>query len=152
PLLADDLRSRLGELVVQDDRASEERLALRLAVGAAAARLYVSYPRLDATTGRARVPSFYALELFRAVTGRIPDSTSLQEQAAGAADAALAWPAPRHASDAIDDFEHDLAVLRGLMSEGPSAKGKAQYIVQLNAHLRRSLTAQYQRARALWTT
>jgi ATP-dependent helicase/nuclease subunit B len=152
PLLADDLRAEIGELTRQDDRAALERLALRLAVGAATERVYVSFPRLDATGGRARVPSFYALELIRAVTGVVPDSTQLQERAAETSGAALAWPAPREAGAAIDDFEHDLSVLRTLMMEGSSAKGKAQYIVQLNPHLRRSLTSQYQRARATWTS
>jgi CRISPR/Cas system-associated exonuclease Cas4 (RecB family) len=152
PLLVDDLRRRLGGLIAQNGRADLERLSLRLAVGAATDRIYVSFPRLDATGGRARVPSFYALELMRAATGVVPDSALLQEQAAESSGAALAWPAPRNPDDAVDDFEHDLSVLRALMQDGAAGKGRAQYIVQLNPHLRRSLTSQWQRARALWTS
>jgi CRISPR/Cas system-associated exonuclease Cas4 (RecB family) len=151
PLFVDDLRSRVGGLVQQDGRAALERLGLRLAVGAASSRVYASFPRMDATGGRERVPSFYALEIIRAVTGRVPDSARLKTQAAEASDAALAWPSPPNPADAIDDFEHDLAVLRHLMARGRTARGQAHYIVQLNPHLRRSLTAQWQRARAVWT-
>ena len=74
PLLLDDLRREIGaELTLQDDRAEHERLLLRLAVGVATERLYVSFPRIETAEARARVPSFYALEVMRAVTGRIPD-------------------------------------------------------------------------------
>ena len=51
----------------------------------------------------------------RAVTGRVPDHQTLELTAAEESRASLAWPAPADAADAIDDFEHDLAVLRGLM-------------------------------------
>ena len=81
-------------LVVQTDRVRTERLLLRLAVGAATDRLWLSYPRLEIAESRPRVPSFYALDVMRAITGRIPR----QEDAAGggrrAGGAHLAWPAP----------------------------------------------------------
>ena len=60
-------------LAVQDDRGDLERLLLRLAIGAATDRLYVSFPRIETSEARARVPSFYALEIMRAVTGHVPD-------------------------------------------------------------------------------
>jgi ATP-dependent helicase/nuclease subunit B len=152
PLLVDELRGDLpGGLQEQDGRGALERLSLRLAVGAATERVYVSFPRLDAAGGRARVPSFYALELMRAVTGAVPDHVQLAERAAAVSEAPLAWPAPRAAVDAIDDFEHDLSVLRSLMDAPTPSKGHAQYLVQLNAHLRRSLTSQWNRARSAWT-
>ena len=94
------------------DRAEVERLLLRLAVGAATDRLYASFPRIESSEARARVPSFYALEIMRAVTGRVPDHQTLERMAAQESQASLAWPAPADAADAIDDFEHDLAVLR----------------------------------------
>ncbi len=50
-------------LVCQDARGSVERLLLKIAIGAASERLYLSYPRLDVAETRARVPSFYALDL-----------------------------------------------------------------------------------------
>ena len=117
PLLLDDLRQRARKPIcpLQGDRAELERLLLRLAVGAATDRLYVSFPRIETSEARARVPSFYALEIMRAVTGRVPDHQTLERMAAQESQASLAWPAPADAADAIDDFEHDLSVLRGLM-------------------------------------
>src|SRR5581483_11903631 len=62
PLLLDELRGDLDAgLLRQDDRAENERLLLRLAIGAAAQRVYVSFPRIETSEARARVPSFYAL-------------------------------------------------------------------------------------------
>ena len=52
---------------------STERLLLRLAVGAATERLWLSYPRLDVAGARPRVPSFYVLDVMRAITGHIPE-------------------------------------------------------------------------------
>ena len=70
PLLLDDRRSELSEsLPTQGDRLVSERLLLQVAAGAASDRLYVSYPRIELTESRARVPSFYALDMMRAVTG-----------------------------------------------------------------------------------
>ena len=52
PLLLDDLRREIGgELTLQDDRAEHERLLLRLAVGVATERLYVSFPRIETARG-----------------------------------------------------------------------------------------------------
>jgi CRISPR/Cas system-associated exonuclease Cas4 (RecB family) len=150
PLLVDELR-RDTALLQHDGRAARERLLLRLCAGAATERLYVSFPRVDANEGRARVPSFYALELMRAVTGHVPDHQVLAQEAADTSGAALAWPAPVDASLAIDDFEHDLSVLRRLMAEPSKSRGRAQYLLQLNPHLRRSLTSQWHRARHAWT-
>ena len=74
PLLLDDRRRALDPaLVGQEERGSAERLLLKIAIGAASERLYLSYPRLDVAETRARVPSFYALDVVRAITGRIPD-------------------------------------------------------------------------------
>src|SRR5438093_1568446 len=102
-------------LVEQDDRGSAERLLLKIAIGAASERLYLSYPRLDVAETRARVPSFYALDVVRAITGRVPDHRVLASEAAEEAGASLSWPAPQHPDRAIDDLEHDLASLRLLL-------------------------------------
>jgi hypothetical protein len=73
PLLLDDLRRAIGhDLTLQEDRADYERLLLRLSLGAATERLYASFPRVETAEARARVPSFYALELMRAVTAAFP--------------------------------------------------------------------------------
>ena len=64
----------------------EEREKLHLAVAAASERFIASYPRMDAAEARARVPSFYALELPRALEGALP---KLKEFEARTREAAL---------------------------------------------------------------
>ena len=152
PLLLDDLRREIGaELTLQDDRAEHERLLLRLAVGVATERLYVSFPRIETAEARARVPSFYALEVMRAVTGRVPDHQQLELEASEEANASLAWPAPQRPEDAIDDFEHDLSVLRILMRSETNVKGRAHYMLRLNDYVRRSASERWARARPQWS-
>ena len=77
PLLLDERRAGIGGLVNQDARKNAERLLLKLAIGAATDRVYLSYPRLDVAETRVRVPSFYALDVVRAITGEIPDHRQL---------------------------------------------------------------------------
>jgi ATP-dependent helicase/nuclease subunit B len=152
PLLLDDLRREIGgALTLQEDRAEHERLLLRLATGAAAERLYVSFPRIETVDARARVPSFYALEVMRAVTGRIPDHHTLESEASEEANASLGWPAPQRPEDAIDDFEHDLSVLRLLMRSEKDVKGHAHYMLRLNDCVRRSASERWARARQPWS-
>src|SRR5207244_8973701 len=115
----------------QEQRGSAERLLLKISIGAATERLYLSYPRLDVAETRARVPSFYALDVMRAITGRVPDHRVLASEAAEEGGASLAWPAPKDPERAIDDLEHDLASLKPLLdSHDPrSAKGHAHYLL-----------------------
>ena len=154
PLLLDDeMRAPLGAgLFVQDDRGRTERLLLRLAAGAASERLWLSYPRLDVSGARPRVPSFYLLDVMRAVTGRIPNHEVLQQDAAAAGGARLDWPAPASPAAAIDEVEHDLATLRELMEtrDRASVRGHAHYMLRLNDWLRRSVTRRWVRARSRW--
>jgi hypothetical protein len=154
PLLLDDLRTRLSPaLTRQADRRQRERLLLHLAAGAATRRLHLSYPRIELGEARPRVPSFYALDVTRAITGRIPDFEELSEQAAEAARARLAWPAPADAARAIDDMEHDLAVLDPLLHRVDPAliRGRARYLLDLNPSLARSLRARWARWQSAWT-
>src|SRR5262249_23718125 len=75
PIMLDSQRALgdgLERMQTQKDRVAAERLALRLAVGAASRRLYLSYPRLDVQQARPRVPSFYGLEALRAAEGELP--------------------------------------------------------------------------------
>ena len=67
---------------VRPSARSCEKLQLRLAVGAAESRLYVSFPTVEIGEGRPRVPSLYALEVWRAMTGRVPSADELQQAAA----------------------------------------------------------------------
>jgi CRISPR/Cas system-associated exonuclease Cas4 (RecB family) len=153
PLLLDQARRALGLcLPGAHDRAELEKLQLRLAVGAAAERLYVSFPTVEIGEGRPRVPSLYALEVWRAMTGRVPSADELQHAAARASQATLAWPAPSQPDDAIDALEHDLSTLRRLVDEPDErARGRAQYILQLNDCLQRSVRERYMRGKRSWS-
>ncbi|MBI2833898.1 MAG: PD-(D/E)XK nuclease family protein [Acidobacteria bacterium] len=153
-ILLDAARNMLGaRLPTKDDRRITERLLLRLAIGSATERLYLSYPRIELTESRPRVPSFYALDVVRAVTGRVPDHEALISETAAEGDAALAWPAPTRPELAIDDFEHDLSVLGHLLrSRDPDAvRGHAQYLLQLNECLRRSVISRWARGAVGWS-
>jgi len=141
-------------LAVMDTRADEERLQLRLAVGAASERIHLSYPRIEVGESRPRVPSFYVLDVMRAVTGSIPRYADLAEHAAREGGASLAWPAPADPDRAIDAFEHDLAVLLPLLKERhrKASEGRARYLIQLNEALRRSVTERWARWQPKWHT
>src|SRR5204862_1387986 len=153
PLLLDAARQQLAAgLPGQPERAEIEKLHLRLAVGAAESRLYVSFPTVEVGEGRPRVPSLYALEVWRAMTGRVPSADELQQAAARASRATLAWPAPADRDEAIDALEHDLSTLRSLVDEPePRARGRAHYILQMNDCLRRSVRERFMRGKPAWT-
>lgn len=153
PILLDEARERISSSVgnanglgiaarlrTQEDRIAEERLALRLAVGAARDRLVLSYPRMDVGQSRPRVPSFYALESLRSAEGRLPLFEDLAARADAVTEARVGWPAPPEPDRAIDAAEYDLAVLESLHGEAPSA-GAAHYLLAANPHLGRSLRA-----------
>jgi hypothetical protein len=151
-----DRRRRVVDplLAVADTRADEERLQLCLAVGAATERIHLSYPRIELGESRPRVPSFYVLDVMRAVTGTIPRYADLAEHAAREGGASLAWPAPADPGRAIDVFEHDLAVLLPLLKDRhrKASEGRARYLIQLNEALRRSVTERWARWQPRWHT
>ena len=158
PLLLDDARGRIegdggpASLITQARRADVEKLQLRLAIGAAESRLYVSFPTVEVGDGRPRVPSLYALEVWRAMTGRVPSADELQQVASRASHATLAWPAPAERDEAIDPLEHDLATLRSLVGEPDHrARGRAHYMLQLNDCLQRSVRERYMRGKHSWS-
>ncbi len=147
PLLLDELREAVSEFLPQrSDRVAEERLRLRIAVAAARERLIVSYPRMEVAEARPRVPSFYALELPRAIEGSLPELKTFENRARDAAPARLNWPAPKHAADAIDDAEYDLVAI----AQGRREPGSLHYLVEVNSHLVRSLRARGRRWRSKW--
>jgi ATP-dependent helicase/DNAse subunit B len=87
-ILGDDDRARLWAQVPEGrpglgrpaQRLAEERLTFRLAAAAAEERLVLTYPRVEATSGRARVPSFFLLRVAEAATGRPQDFTRLERE------------------------------------------------------------------------
>ena len=138
-------------LATQARRAADERLQLTLAVGAASERLYVSYPRVELNESRQRVPSFYVLDIARAIEGHIPPASTLAARASEAGGAALDWPAPQIAATAIDDFEHDLATMKALLrNSSDSVKGRARYLYELSPELQRSLSSRWLRWTKKW--
>ena len=148
PLLLDIFRGALDSaLPLREDRVDQERLRLHLAVAAAGDRLIASYPRMDVSQARPRVPSFYALELPRAVAGALPELKEFERNARDAAPARLNWPAPNDAADAIDDTEYDLAMLDRALT---TSRG-GRYLVETNPHLARSLRTRWRRWAGKWT-
>ena len=154
PLLLDEHRIKLASgLATQDDRVASERMLLRSAAAVASQSLVVSYPRMDVAQARARVPSFYALEVVRAAEGRLPSLREFEKRAARAASSRLDWPAPANPRDAIDDAEYDLASLQAsLKLRGAAATGSARYLMQANESLARSLRTRGRRWRNFWSS
>lgn len=153
PILLDSMRRVLGEqLVTNEQRVARERQALRLAVGASRRGLVLSYPRLDLEQSRPRVPSFYMLESLRAAEGRLPGFDELATRAETLASVRVGWPAPDRPEDAIDEAEHDLALLEGLRGRDPRENvGTARYLLTANPHLGRALRFRARRWLKRWT-
>ena len=123
PFLLDDERAafnaalgRAAALPVRADRAREELRLFDLAGRAATRALYLTYPRLDAQEGRARLPSHLLLALAERVTGRALTFDDLPRQAP----LVRVFPAGRFAPDepelALDEDELDLALMERLAS------------------------------------
>jgi RecB family exonuclease len=154
PILLDEQRQSIASsrLSTQEDRILSERLALRLAVGAASHRVHLSYPRVDVNQARPRVPSFYGLEALRAAEGSLPGFDELGSRAETSDGGRLGWPAPENPADAIDDAEYDLALLAPLVDADPeTSAGTAHYLLNANPHLRRALRARARRWLRRWT-
>jgi RecB family exonuclease len=151
PLLLDKLREAVsGDLPLRKQRVNDERQRLHLAVAAARERLVVSYPRMEVAEARPRVPSFYALELPRAVEGSLPELKTFEDRARDAAPARLNWPAPKEAADAIDDAEYDLVAIASARNQHPDHPGGVHYLVEANPHVARSLRARWSRWNHKW--
>jgi CRISPR/Cas system-associated exonuclease Cas4 (RecB family) len=139
PILRDLPRAALG-LDTNEQRIGDERLALRLAVGAARERLFLSYPRIDMDQSRPRVPSFYGLEVMRAAEGTLPGFDELARRAEQVGGARIGWPAPQRPELAIDEAEYDLALLEKLFRlPEQEAVGTARYLLGESDHLARAL-------------
>jgi CRISPR/Cas system-associated exonuclease Cas4 (RecB family) len=153
PILLDRQRRALAAgLATNEERVARERLALRVAVGAARARLLLSWPRIDLEKSRPRVASFYALEALRAGEGMLPGFDALEERAERATQARIGWPAPERPEDAVDEAEHDLALLRRVFDGDPAHNvGTARYLLDANPYLGRALRFRARRWLRRWT-
>ena len=147
PLLLDAARVQLGlDLETREHRLTDERLALRLAIGAASRRVVLSYPRIDLDQGRPRVPSFYGLEVLQAAEGALPGFDELGRRADSTGAARIGWPAPDDPQDAIDEAEFDLGVLDEFIGTPSPPKGPARYLLTAgNPHLARALRTRARR-------
>lgn len=151
PILLDRARAKIGaDLPTNQARLERERLALALAVGAAEQRVFFSFPHIDLDQARPRVPSFYALEVLRAAEGRLPDFAEFKRRAENAAPTRLGWPAPSDPVTAIDDAEHDLAILSDLMALSEAGAGRARYLLDVNPYLARALRNRWHRWNRNW--
>ncbi len=153
PILLDRARAQLDPgLATNQTRVAHERLALKLALGCASERVFLSYPRVDIDQSRPRVASFYTLEALRAAEGRLPDFGELAARAEAAGEARIGWPAPSSPAQAIDDAEHDLALLERLLHlPAQEAVGTARYLLSVNPHLGRALRFRARRWLRRWT-
>ncbi|HVH07297.1 MAG TPA: PD-(D/E)XK nuclease family protein, partial [Myxococcota bacterium] len=135
-----------GTLATQETRVRTQRLALRLAVGAAGKAVALSWPRVDLESARSRVPSFYGLEAARAAEGKLPGFDELRDRAERGGRGRLGWHAPERPDLAIDDTEYDLAVLGAVHDGDRSAStGAARYLLAANPHLERAIRARGRR-------
>lgn len=112
PILLDHERQyfseKLGRELPQKNRGyDEERTLFTLALMAAKERLLLSFPRLDALTGRERIPSFFLLRLMEATEGRPAHFTDLESWGAMQR-VPLGRLFPREVKDALDSLEFDL--------------------------------------------
>ena len=154
PILLDKQREATDSvgLTTRRDQLELERLALRIAVGAARERVYLSYPRVDVQQSRPRVPSFYALEALRAAEGVLPGFEEIAARAETHVRARLGWPAPDQPAAAIDEAEYDLALLASLVdATDEEVTGRAHYLLTANPHLARALRGRTRRWIKRWT-
>ncbi len=154
PILPDEQRRNTGTagLTTRRGRLELERLALRIALGSARERAYLSYPRIDVQQSRPRVPSFYALEALRAAEGVLPGFEEIAARAESTTRSRLGWPAPERPEAAIDEAEYDLALLASLVeANDEGATGRAHYLLTANTHLARALRARSRRWLRRWT-
>ena len=114
----------------------------------------LSYPRLDVGETRARVPSFYALDVMRAITGSVPDHRALAAEAAEEAGASLGVAGARGCRSARSTISNTTWRRSKplLDSHDPAAvKGHAHYLLGLNEALRRSVISRWARGRTAWS-
>jgi CRISPR/Cas system-associated exonuclease Cas4 (RecB family) len=149
PLLLDVTRRTLSAgLPLRADRVMAERQMLHVAVGAASQHLIASFANMDLAQGRSRVPSLYALEIARAVEGRIPRLQTFELESQAKAEARLTWPAPQDPLRSIDDGEYDLSWYWRHAGD----PGSCTYLKEANHCLYRSLRTRYERWERKWTS
>jgi len=102
-----DLKEK-GHVPLKRSRFAEEKLLFTLALGAAREKLILSYPRLDPSTGRERIPSFFLLRVGEALCGEAMDYSRL-EKIPQYRHVPLSRLAPEDSAEAVDEGEFDLS-------------------------------------------
>ncbi|HXZ36311.1 MAG TPA: PD-(D/E)XK nuclease family protein [Thermodesulfobacteriota bacterium] len=102
-----DLKEK-GHLPLKRYRFAEEKLLFTLALGAAREKVILSYPRLDPSTGRERIPSFFLLRVGEVLCGEAMDYSRL-ERIPQYGCVPLSRLAPEDSAEAIDEGEFDLS-------------------------------------------
>ena len=132
PLLLDSERKRINEnlgeqggISLKGSRLREETLLFSLALNSARERLILSYPRLDPSSGRERVPSFFLLRVAEALHGGKIDYGRL-EAIPEYRHIPLSSLGPEDARVAVDEQEFDLAQVGKSLRSG--ARGEISYL------------------------
>ncbi len=132
PVLLDAERLRLmealracglpAELPLKGRRREEEEMLFALATQSARRRLILSFPRMDAADGRARIPSPFLLRVVESLTGKPADYRTLEEflrtDPRGRCVGLGADASPR--LRALRPLEYDLAALQEAVRAGHS--------------------------------
>lgn len=153
PMLLDGLRRRLGaSLPLRSDRAEQERMRLRIAVGAATRRLVLSYSSLRLEEARPQVPSYYLAEAFSAAHGRVPTLDAIRGAAGAGSLVIRGARAPVDSSHAVDLREFGLSRIVAALgtSRGAPASGAAAFLLR-DPVVARSLRHEYLRQQRKWT-
>jgi len=132
PLLLDHERQEVngalgekGKLPLKRFRLPEEQLLFSLAAGSAREKLILSYPRLDSSSGRERLPSFFLLRVGEALQGESVDYSQLETLPAYQR-VPLSRLAPEDLTSAIDEEEYDLGQVRKALRKND--KGEISYL------------------------
>lgn len=141
PLLLDEERESLSPaLRTTADDQEQERIQFMDACAAAGERLVLSYPRVDGSSGRARVPSSFLLHAARAATGARVSAEELA-RLASASETSLGRPYPKNPQAAVDLLERDLALVAS------HEKGAARHLLDEAPNVARAFEAD----RSSWT-
>jgi ATP-dependent helicase/nuclease subunit B len=121
PLLLDHERKTLndsmngkGGIPLKRSRYLEEQMLFSLAVGSAQKNMFLSYPRLDSSSGRERIPSFFLLRVGEALNDGPIDYRQL-EALPFYHRLPLSRLAPDDSGQAIDEEEFDLSQVRNAL-------------------------------------
>ncbi|MGI8783048.1 MAG: PD-(D/E)XK nuclease family protein [Acidobacteriota bacterium] len=140
PILLDEERKQIntfgqGRLPLKLSRLDEEALLFDLIQDSATERVLFSYPRMDAATGRDRVPSPFLLKLHSPPL----ETYDALSRLPGFRRVGTSEVAPQRAADSLRRQEYDLYCIQ--RSTGEERKDLGRYLMRADPWLRRSLVA-----------